>query len=183
METFAGSGDPGIADGVGREARFNLHGGVSVGAENTRLYAADVGSHRLRSVTVVPAQDAVAWSAASGLPGRDIVYGAVVDGFGNAYVAGSEYTGLDGVEDWAMYVHKVLARANTHPPPRVGFSCPLAPSGRLFSRQQPVDDASRRGMVVADHEDRKGKKRRFRRMQIVQDVHGLSDVFQLTSPP
>lgn len=49
VETVAGDGTSGFADGVGREARFNLPWGVAFDAAG-HLYVADAANHRIRKI-------------------------------------------------------------------------------------------------------------------------------------
>ena len=48
VETFAGSGSPGAADGIGEAAAFNEPGGLAV--VGGRLFVADTNNHRIRVV-------------------------------------------------------------------------------------------------------------------------------------
>jgi hypothetical protein len=49
VRTLAGGGEPGFADGVGQEARFDTPCGIAV-AEDGSLLVADTGNHRIRRV-------------------------------------------------------------------------------------------------------------------------------------
>ncbi|MBI5832247.1 MAG: hypothetical protein HZB16_08065 [Armatimonadetes bacterium] len=50
VSTLAGSGAPGLRDGVGAEAQFSFASGLTIGPDG-RLYVADTGNHRIRLVS------------------------------------------------------------------------------------------------------------------------------------
>jgi len=65
VSTIAGGGEPGFADGTGRDARFDTPCGIAV-AENGELIVADTGNHRIRRVA--PGDARVATVAGTGEP-------------------------------------------------------------------------------------------------------------------
>lgn len=94
VTTFAGSGQPGVADGPAASASFNLPAGLALTADN-RLLVTDVGGDNLRAIDLVGAGHAVTTlvDGVKGFPdgaGTSTLYEpqcVAVDGHGNALVA------------------------------------------------------------------------------------------------
>ncbi|MFN8556906.1 MAG: NHL repeat-containing protein [Dehalococcoidia bacterium] len=89
---FAGTGERGYADGLGRSAQFNGPHGVAIDPAGN-VYVADLGNNLVRRVTFGSAVTVLAGSGARGFsngPSRAAVFnrpiGIVVDGAGVAYV-------------------------------------------------------------------------------------------------
>ena len=50
VETFAGNGVPGFADGIGPNTRFNTPTGLALSLDGRTLYVADTNNHRVRRI-------------------------------------------------------------------------------------------------------------------------------------
>ena len=93
VTTFAGSGQPGFADGVSTVARFDWVHGVAVDASGF-LYIADSFNFRIRKITPNGDVSTIAGSSASGFEDGegtnakfDFPFGVAVDASGNIFVA------------------------------------------------------------------------------------------------
>ncbi len=69
VETIAGNGVPGFADGVGTAARLNTPTGLALSLDGTRLFVADTGNRRIRAIDLVNGN--VSTFAGSGNNGGD----------------------------------------------------------------------------------------------------------------
>ncbi|MCW1924498.1 hypothetical protein OKA05_18170 [Luteolibacter arcticus] len=93
VTTFAGSGNPGSADGVGTAASFNQPKGVAVDASGN-VYVADSANHKIRKITAAGVVTTLAGSASpSNMDGTGTAAGfgfpsgVAVDASGNVFVA------------------------------------------------------------------------------------------------
>ncbi|HLG16291.1 MAG TPA: IPT/TIG domain-containing protein [Blastocatellia bacterium] len=99
VETIAGTGVPGFADGEARNARFNTPTGLALSPDESILYVADTFNHRVRQLDLVTLQvRSVAGSGAAvsddgprSLASFNRPVGVAVDSDGTIYV--SEFTG------------------------------------------------------------------------------------------
>ena len=69
VETIAGNGVPGFADGVAENARFNTPTGITLSADGRFLLVADTNNHRVRKIDLLSKR--VDTVAGSGFPGND----------------------------------------------------------------------------------------------------------------
>ncbi|MCC6445634.1 MAG: hypothetical protein IT210_19535 [Armatimonadetes bacterium] len=66
VQTIAGDGVAGLANGVGGAARFNSPRGITIDSAGTILYVADYNNHRIRMVTPTGAVTTIAGTGAAG---------------------------------------------------------------------------------------------------------------------
>ena len=69
VETIAGNGVPGFADGVAGNARFNTPTGITLSADGRFLLVADTNNHRVRKIDLI--SNRVDTLAGSGFPSND----------------------------------------------------------------------------------------------------------------
>ncbi|MGA9769897.1 MAG: SMP-30/gluconolactonase/LRE family protein [Blastocatellia bacterium] len=69
VETIAGNGVPGFADGVAGNARFNTPTGITLSPDGRFLLVADTNNHRVRTIDLL--SNRVDTLAGDGLPGND----------------------------------------------------------------------------------------------------------------
>ncbi len=93
VETYAGDGTEGFADGDARSAQFNLPWGLAADAAGN-VYVADSGNHRIRKIAPDGTVSTLAGDGEAGHedgPGETAQFhlprGVAVDGAGNVYVA------------------------------------------------------------------------------------------------
>lgn len=93
VQTLAGNGTVGFADGVGTQAKFNNPQGVAVGLDNS-IYVADAGNNRIRRIAPDGTVGTLAGNGTAGFvngAGTQAQFnnprGIAVDNAGNIYVA------------------------------------------------------------------------------------------------
>ncbi|MFL6274050.1 MAG: IPT/TIG domain-containing protein [Blastocatellia bacterium] len=69
VETLAGNGVPGFADGIGPNTRFNTPTGLALSLDGQTLYVADTNNHRVRRIDLTTRR--VGTLAGSGAAGQD----------------------------------------------------------------------------------------------------------------
>jgi sugar lactone lactonase YvrE len=95
VETLAGNGVPGFADGIGPNTRFNTPTGLALSLDGGTLYVADTNNHRVRRIDLATRRvGTLAGSGAVGMddgpPGEatfDQPIGLAVDTDGTVYVS------------------------------------------------------------------------------------------------
>lgn len=95
VDTVAGNGVPGFADGVAGNARFNTPTGLALSPDARFLYVADTNNHRVRRIDLLTQQvDTIAGNGASDYvdgPSGEASFnqpiGLAVDGDGSVYVS------------------------------------------------------------------------------------------------
>ena len=102
VSVLAGSGSPGLRDGIGAAAEFNGPTAVALDATTGNLYVADTGNHRVRRIDSAGAVSTVAGSGPPGLgqgafadgpvgsARLNLPKGIAVDAGGSVYVADTD---------------------------------------------------------------------------------------------
>lgn len=104
VTTFAGSGEPGAADGKGTEASFNAPAGLAFDAAGN-LYVGDVGNYKIRKINAQGVVTTVAGNGVMGFangPAASASFGApynvAVDKDGDVYVSDSQNNMIRKIE-------------------------------------------------------------------------------------
>jgi sugar lactone lactonase YvrE len=99
VETIAGNGAPGYADGEAANARFNVPTGLALSPDGQTLFVADTNNHRIRRINLLTLR--VETLAGNGVEGSED---------GPSFVANfSQPTGLAILPDNTLYVSEVGA--------------------------------------------------------------------------
>ncbi|MEK6299327.1 MAG: SMP-30/gluconolactonase/LRE family protein [Acidobacteriota bacterium] len=154
VETIAGNGVPGFADGIAQNARFNKPTGLALSADGRFLFVADTSNHRVRRIDLL--MRVVDTFAGNGFAGSDD---------GPAHVATlTQPIGLAFDEDGTLYVSEVGSSSIRRIDPSgnvnafVGGGTPKFRDGtgvdsRFRSPRGLAIDTQRRVLYVADTEN------------------------------
>ncbi|HTG14276.1 MAG TPA: SMP-30/gluconolactonase/LRE family protein [Blastocatellia bacterium] len=106
VETIAGNGVPGFADGVAQNARFNAPTALALSADGNFLFVADTNNHRVRRVDL--ANKVVETFAGNGVPASDDgpphvasfaqPIGLALDSDGTLYVSELAFNGVRRID-------------------------------------------------------------------------------------
>jgi sugar lactone lactonase YvrE len=154
VETIAGNGVPGFADGIAQNARFNTPTALALSADGGFLFVADTSNHRVRRIDL--AMRVVSTFVGNGFAGSDD---------GPAHVATlTQPIGLAFDSDGTLYVSEVGANSVRRIDPTGNISAFAGGGSSKFRDGTGVDakfhsprglaiDAQRRILYVADTEN------------------------------
>jgi len=154
VETIAGNGVPGFADGIAQNARFNTPTGLALSADGRFLFVADTSNHRVRRIDLVAR--VVSTFVGNGIAGTDD---------GPAHVATMiQPIGLAFDSDGTLYVSELGANSVRRIDPTGNISAFAGGGSSKFRDGTGVDarfhsprglaiDAQNRILYVADTEN------------------------------